>query len=229
VWPVAQAVEQYCLPFFSMAVLRLTAHKQEGQAHFVWVAAVILDSPGGFVWVYEYMNIYSEICQGNVKSFADRPKMKMKTKINVEKMSPKSAVNGAANGAIAQNDTPMCAIPHLVDSGRVLDIQTQILNTSKAQRMAEFFSLLGDANRLRLLSVLANQELCVCDLAATLTMSESAVSHQLRALRAMRLVSYRKVGRQVFYSLLDRHVLELYNAVAEHLVDILPALKDEDS
>jgi DNA-binding transcriptional ArsR family regulator len=48
-------------------------------------------------------------------------------------------------------------------------------------------------------------------------MSESAVSHQLRAMRAMRLVSYRKVGRQVFYSLLDRHVLELYQAVAEHL------------
>jgi DNA-binding transcriptional ArsR family regulator len=83
--------------------------------------------------------------------------------------------------------------------------------------MAEFFSLLGDANRLRLLSVLANRELCVCDLAAALSMSESAVSHQLRALRAMRLVSYRKQGRQVFYSLLDRHVLELYNAVAEHL------------
>jgi len=66
-------------------------------------------------------------------------------------------------------------------------------------------------------SVLAKQELCVCDLAATLGMSESAVSHQLRAMRAMRLVSYRKVGRQVFYSLLDRHVLELYRAVAEHL------------
>mgnify|MGYP001597610862 CR=1 FL=1 len=147
--------------------------------------------------------------------------MKMKTKINVEKMSPKSAVNGVANSPIAQNDTPMCDRPHLVDSvvdsDRALDIQTQVLSTAKAQRMAEFFSLLGDANRLRLLSVLAKQELCVCDLAATLSMSESAVSHQLRALRAMRLVRYRKVGRQVFYRLLDHHVLELYNAVAEHL------------
>lgn len=143
--------------------------------------------------------------------------MKMRSKINVQRMSPKSAVNGIANGTIAPNDTPTCAIPHLVDSGRARDIQTQVLTTPKAQRMAEFFSLLGDANRLRLLSVLANQELCVCDLAAALSMSESAVSHQLRALRAMRLVSYRKVGRQVFYSLLDRHVLELYNAVAEHL------------
>jgi ArsR family transcriptional regulator, lead/cadmium/zinc/bismuth-responsive transcriptional repressor len=145
--------------------------------------------------------------------------MKMRTKTNLHRMSPNPAVNGVANQAIAQNDTPMCVIPH-VDSGRARDIQTQILNTPKAQRMAEFFSLLGDANRLRLLSVLANQELCVCDLAAALSMSESAVSHQLRALRAMRLVSYRKQGRQVFYSLLDRHVLELYNAVAEHLDEV---------
>jgi DNA-binding transcriptional ArsR family regulator len=83
--------------------------------------------------------------------------------------------------------------------------------------MAEFFSLLGDANRLRILSVLALKELCVCDLAGALEMSESAVSHQLRALRALRLVSYRKRGRKVFYSLQDNHVLDLYRSVAEHL------------
>ncbi len=83
--------------------------------------------------------------------------------------------------------------------------------------MAEFFSLLGDANRLRILSALAVQELCVCDLAAAVKMTESAVSHQLRALRAMRLVSYRKQGRNVFYRLKDSHVLNLYREVAEHL------------
>lgn len=143
--------------------------------------------------------------------------MKMRIKISREKMSPKSAVNGAISQPDQENDTPTCGRSHVVESSRVGDIQTQVLNTAKAQRMAEFFSLLGDANRLRLLSVLAKQELCVCDLAAVLSMSESAVSHQLRALRAIRLVSYRKVGRQVFYSLLDRHVLELYQAVAEHL------------
>ena len=151
------------------------------------------------------------------KRFADRTKMKMRIKTSVEKMSPNSAVNGAISQPREVNDTPTCDPSHLVDCSRVGDIQTQVLNTAKAQRMAEFFSLLGDANRLRLLSVLAKQELCVCDLAQALRMSESAVSHQLRALRAMRLVSYRKVGRQVFYSLLDRHVLELYQAVAEHL------------
>jgi ArsR family transcriptional regulator, lead/cadmium/zinc/bismuth-responsive transcriptional repressor len=108
--------------------------------------------------------------------------------------------------------------PHNID--RADDIQSQakeVLDTQKAQRMAEFFSFLGDANRLRILSLLANQELCVGDLANILDMSESAVSHQLRNLRAMRLVSYRKQGRNVFYSLHDSHVLHLYQAVAEHL------------
>jgi DNA-binding transcriptional ArsR family regulator len=99
----------------------------------------------------------------------------------------------------------------------VSHLQNLILKTEKAQRMAEFFSLLGDANRLRILSVLAQKELCVCDLAAALEMSESAVSHQLRTLRVMRLVSYRKQGRNVFYHLQDSHVLNLYQSVAEHL------------
>ncbi|WP_371834367.1 ArsR/SmtB family transcription factor [Anabaena sp. PCC 7938] len=83
--------------------------------------------------------------------------------------------------------------------------------------MAEFFSFLGDANRLRVLSLLANKEFCVSDLAALLEMSESAVSHQLRNLRVMRLVSYRKQGRNVFYRLHDSHVFHLYQSVAEHL------------
>lgn len=91
------------------------------------------------------------------------------------------------------------------------------LAVEKAQRMAEFFGLLGDANRLRILSVLAIQEVCVGDLAAILAMSESAVSHQLRTLKSARLVGYRKQGRHVYYYLHDHHVLELYQAVAEHL------------
>lgn len=110
-----------------------------------------------------------------------------------------------------------CLPPHPVEMDDVKWLQRQILSTEKAQRMAEFFSLLGDANRLRIISVLASKELCVCDLAAALDMSESAVSHQLRALRALRLVRYHKRGRKVFYRLQDNHVLELYRSVAEHL------------
>ena len=86
--------------------------------------------------------------------------------------------------------------------------------------MAEFFRLLGDANRLRILSLLAKQDLCVCDLATLLEISESAVSHQLRTLRSLRLVSYTKRGRKVYYRLLDNHVIELYQSVAEHSLRI---------
>jgi ArsR family transcriptional regulator, lead/cadmium/zinc/bismuth-responsive transcriptional repressor len=86
------------------------------------------------------------------------------------------------------------------------------LELTKAQRMADFFGLLADANRLRIISLLA-----VGDLAIALEMSDSAVSHQLKTLRALRLVRYRKQGRHVFYQLLDQHIFDLYNTVSEHL------------
>lgn len=110
-----------------------------------------------------------------------------------------------------------CHPPHPVEMDDVKRLQHQMLSTEKAQRMAEFFSLLSDPNRLRIVSMLAIKELCVCDLAVALDMSESAVSHQLRALRSMRLVGYHKRGRKVFYRLQDHHILDLYQSVAEHL------------
>jgi DNA-binding transcriptional ArsR family regulator len=92
-----------------------------------------------------------------------------------------------------------------------------ILSVEKAQRMAEFFGVLGDPNRWRILSALASRELPVGELAAAVEMSESAVSHQLRVLRTMRLVSYRKRGRNVYYCLKDNHIFNLYREASEHL------------
>ncbi len=105
----------------------------------------------------------------------------------------------------------------VVHLDQVRQIQPNLLTMLQAQHMAEFFGVLADPNRLRLLSALAKQELCVCDLAAALKMSESAVSHQLRILRATRLVNYRKEGRNVYYRLADHHILNLYQAVNAHL------------
>lgn len=93
----------------------------------------------------------------------------------------------------------------------------EILSLEKAQRMAEFFGVLGDANRWRILSALASGERRVRDLAEAVEMTESAVSHQLRILRTMRLVSYHKRGRNVFYCLKDHHIFNLYRDVSEHL------------
>ncbi len=116
------------------------------------------------------------------------------------------------------SEIPSCEVHHSLSSEKLTttDIE-QLLPREKAQRMAEFFSFLGDPNRLRILSLLAKEELCVCDLAQGLSMSESAVSHQMRNLRVMGLVGYQKRGRKVFYHLADHHILELYEAVADHL------------
>ncbi len=113
-------------------------------------------------------------------------------------------------------DAPSCDVA-LVHLERVRQVQPEVLETAKAQRMAEFFSVLSDPHRLKLLSALAQQELCVCDLAATVKMGESAVSHQLRILKSHRLVKYRRQGRNVFYSLADGHVASIYREVTDHL------------
>jgi ArsR family transcriptional regulator, lead/cadmium/zinc/bismuth-responsive transcriptional repressor len=115
-----------------------------------------------------------------------------------------------------ESDAPSCE-SKLVHLDQVRQVQPELLPMQSAQHMAEFFGVLADPTRLRLLSALVSQELCVCDLAAGLKMGESAVSHQLRVLRSMRLVKYRKAGRNVYYSLADHHVINLYRDVAEHL------------
>lgn len=126
-------------------------------------------------------------------------------------------MNPSLNQSVELADEPICDPRCTIPAEKTEQLQSQLLDPLKAQRMAEFFSLLGDANRLRILSLLAEKELCVGDLAAAVDMSESAVSHQLRTLKSIRLVSYRKQGRHVFYRLQDHHVFNLYQAVAEHL------------
>jgi ArsR family transcriptional regulator, lead/cadmium/zinc/bismuth-responsive transcriptional repressor len=136
---------------------------------------------------------------------------------NSASRNPDPQARCSANTARVASSPLHCKTSHHLDNEQVQQVQQEILSPEKAQRMAEFFSLMADANRLRLLSLLAKQEWCVGDLAAAIAMNESAVSHQLKTLRALRLVRYRKQGRHVFYQLQDHHVLDLYQAVAEHL------------
>ena len=88
---------------------------------------------------------------------------------------------------------------------------------STAIRLAETFKALSDPTRVRIVSLLADAELCVCDLAAALDMSQSAVSHQLRTLRDRRLVRWRRDGKQVFYTLDDEHVADLFQIGLDHV------------
>lgn len=82
--------------------------------------------------------------------------------------------------------------------------------------LSELFKVLADETRTRILFLLSKRELCVCDLALILEMSLPAVSHHLRLLKVMRLVAYRREGKQVFYRLDDEHVVELISVAGKH-------------
>ncbi|MCC7118786.1 MAG: helix-turn-helix transcriptional regulator [Anaerolineales bacterium] len=99
----------------------------------------------------------------------------------------------------------------------MLNYSTMTLTELKAIQLAELFSALSDASRVRIISLLLDGELGVNALAEKLTMTESAVSHQLRGLRQMRFVRARKAGRQVFYRLDDDHIEKLYRMGLEHV------------
>ncbi len=86
---------------------------------------------------------------------------------------------------------------------------TEVLDHDVALDLAETFKALSDPTRIKILCALRGQEVCVGDLGATLDVTDSAVSHQLRGLRAMGLVKFRKEGRRTYYSLDDKHVEQL--------------------
>lgn len=88
--------------------------------------------------------------------------------------------------------------------------------------LAEMFRVLGDPTRLVLVAALAREELCVCDLATLVGVSQSAVSHSLRALRQLRLVRYRKVGKIAYYSLDDAHVARVVTEGVRHVEERAP-------
>jgi ArsR family transcriptional regulator len=96
-------------------------------------------------------------------------------------------------------------------------LNRQLLGEASVTALAETFKMLGDTTRVRILDVLSRAELCVCDIARLLGLSESAVSHQLRLLRGMRLVRPRRSGRMMFYSLDDQHIVGLFEAGLEHV------------
>ena len=83
--------------------------------------------------------------------------------------------------------------------------------------LADFFSIFGDSTRVRILLVLDTGEMCVCDISETLGMSMSATSHQLRMLREAHLVSSRREGKNIYYSLCDDHVRVVLETAVEHL------------
>ncbi|MDB2152831.1 ArsR/SmtB family transcription factor [Clostridium butyricum] len=85
--------------------------------------------------------------------------------------------------------------------------------------LAELFKAFGDSTRVKILCALFESEMCVCDLSAILGISQSAVSHQLRTLKASRLVKFKRVGKVVYYSLEDQHIKHIFNEGFKHIIE----------
>ena len=88
---------------------------------------------------------------------------------------------------------------------------------SEVYDLSDFFKVISDSTRTRIIWALDQHEMCVCDLAALLNITKSAISHQLRALRQSNLVSFRREGKVIFYSLADEHVKAVFEMGLEHI------------
>ena len=95
--------------------------------------------------------------------------------------------------------------------------QINIQNEEELYDLAELFKIFGDTTRIKILYTLYDNEICVCDIAEVLNMTQSAVSHQLRVLKQARLVKFRKEGKTVFYSLDDNHIHRILGQGLEHI------------
>src|SRR5438876_8155847 len=115
-----------------------------------------------------------------------------------------------------------CSYIHLSET-QVASLKNGLLDDVSTVALAETFKVLGDTTRVRILDALSRAELCVCDLARLLGLSESATSHQLRLLRGMRLVRPRRAGRSVYYTLDDQHIVGLFEQGLEHIEERAPA------
>ncbi len=121
-----------------------------------------------------------------------------------------------------------CDIDHVHPEG-VRQARAAMPDAEAASDLAALFGALGDPTRVRLLAVLGAGPLCVCDLAAVLGMTQSAVSHQLRFLRALHLVRARREGKLVWYALDDDHVRTLLGVGAEHIEHRAPARSQNEN
>ena len=103
---------------------------------------------------------------------------------------------------------------------KVARVRALMIPDRLMQDLAETFKALGEPTRVKILFALSQEELCVCDLANLLGLTKSAVSHQLRILRSMKLVKYRKDGKMVYYSLDDDHIKNLFDEGLRHVEEM---------
>lgn len=117
---------------------------------------------------------------------------------------------------INQNEIPKCDC-NIIHHDVIDKVKGEMPEAEHLYDLSELFKSLGDQTRLKILFALSKNEMCVCDIASLLDMTQSAISHQLRVLRNVRLVRYNKVGKVVYYTLDDQHVNELFKQGLDHV------------
>lgn len=128
--------------------------------------------------------------------------------------TPKVRSGDSASATAASDD--LCEV-HLIHEDAVHAALRNRAGDQELAHLADTFQMLASPSRLRIVEALSAREMCVCDLAAVVAVSQSAVSHHLRQLRQMRIVAFRKVGRMAYYRLDDRHVAGLFATGLEHV------------
>ncbi len=106
---------------------------------------------------------------------------------------------------------------NLVNPETVERCRVNMISEKEYDDMSMIFTMFGDSTRLKIMSALFTDELCVSDLAALLQMSQSAISHQLASLKKTKLVTSRKIGKLVYYSMADEHIKNIYRMALEHI------------
>ena len=112
---------------------------------------------------------------------------------------------------------PVCCETVEVHEDLLRIVEQTMPEETELYDLAELFKVFGDSTRIRILFVLSSAEVCVCDLARVLNMTQSAISHQLRILKQNKLVKSRREGKSIFYSLADDHVRTIINQGREHI------------
>jgi DNA-binding transcriptional ArsR family regulator len=110
----------------------------------------------------------------------------------------------------------VCEIKY-INKKAVKEVKLKLLENDLINMITEIFKIIGDPTRVKILQSLSLNELCVCDIAEVLSMTHSAVSHQLRVLRSKNLVKFRKEGKIVYYSLADEHVIKIIDMAIKHI------------
>ena len=122
-------------------------------------------------------------------------------------------------GKYMENNIEVCSCS-TIHEDVVEKVRQSIPQEETLYDLAELFKVFGDSTRIKILCVLFETEMCVCDIAALLNMTQSAISHQLRVLKNARLVKYRKEGKVVFYSLDDEHVKQIFDQGLIHIKEL---------